>query len=43
MTEQEALMDMCDTIYLLNSWKDSKGCNREYGYVLEKDMIVLFE
>ena len=43
MTISFALMDMCDTIYLLNSWKDSKGCNREYVYALGKDMNILFE
>ena len=43
MTISFALMDMCDAIYLLNGWEDSKGCNREYGYALGKDMIILFE
>ena len=26
------LLDMCDAIYLLEGWQDSRGANREYGY-----------
>ncbi len=40
LTDEEFLeLDMmllkhCDTIYLLPGWRDSRGCNREYGYAL---------
>lgn len=37
------LMDMCDTIYQLKGWENSKGANREYGYALAKDFIILKE
>ena len=35
------LLDMCDAIYLLEGWQDSRGANREYGYALAKDYIIL--
>lgn len=38
-----ALLDMCDAIYMLQGWQESKGANREYGFALGKDMLVMFE
>ena len=35
------IMDICDTVIQLEGWEESKGCNREYGYALAKDMIVM--
>ena len=37
------LLGMCEGIYMLEGWEDSKGANREYGYALAKDLIVLKE
>lgn len=37
------LLDMCDCIYMLNGWSKSCGANREYGYALAKDKIIIFE
>lgn len=37
------LLDMCDTIYMLKGWEKSCGANREYGYAMAKDYIVLQE
>lgn len=37
------LLRMCDAIYMLKGWKDSSGANREYGYALANDMIILRE
>lgn len=37
------LLDMCDSIYMLNGWEKSCGANREYGYALAKDMTIIFE
>lgn len=28
------MLKMCDTIYMLNGWENSKGANREYGFAL---------
>ena len=37
------LLDMCDTIYMLKGWEKSCGANREYGYAMAKNYIVLHE
>lgn len=37
------LIDMCGALYMLNGWEKSCGANREYGYALAKDMIILKE
>lgn len=37
------MLDMCDAIYMLQGWSKSCGSNREYGYALAKDMIIMFE
>lgn len=37
------MLDMCDAIYILKGWKKSCGANREYGYALAKDYVVMFE
>ena len=37
------LMDMCDTIYLLKGWENSRGANREYGYALGKEFTIIKE
>ena len=38
-----ALLDICDGIYLMDGWKDSKGATMEYDYALEKGLMVLYE
>lgn len=35
------LMELCETLVQLPGWEKSLGCNREYGYALAKDMIIL--
>lgn len=37
------LIDMCDSIYMLDGWEKSCGANREYGYALAKDMTIIKE
>ena len=37
------LLDMCEGIYMLKGWEDSKGANREYGYALAKGKSFYFE
>lgn len=34
-------MDLCDSVYMMNGWQNSKGANREYGYALGKGMKIL--
>ena len=35
------LLDLCDAIYMLPGWEESRGANQEYGYALAKDKIIL--
>ena len=37
------LLGMCDAIYMLKGWEESKGANREYGYAVAKGMRLMFE
>ena len=37
------LLGMCEGIYMLKGWEDSKGSNREYGYALAKGKEIYFE
>ena len=38
-----ALLDICDGIYLMDGWRDSKGAMMEYDYALRKGLMVLYE
>lgn len=37
------MLDMCDVIYMLKGWEKSCGANREYGYALASDKIIMEE
>ena len=37
------LLDLCDSIYMLKNWNKSCGANREYGYALAQDKIIMYE
>ena len=37
------MLDMCEAIFMLRGWEKSCGANREYGYALAKDMIIMHE
>lgn len=37
------ILSKCDAIYMLKGWEDSRGANREYGYALGKNMIIIRE
>ena len=36
-------LSMCDAIYMLKGWQKSCGANREYGYALAMDKIIMEE
>ena len=38
-----ALLDICDGIYMMEGWRDSKGAMMEYDYALEKGLVILYE
>lgn len=38
-----AIIDVCDALYMLKDWKDSKGAIKEYHYALSKGKKILYE
>lgn len=38
-----AMIDVCEVIYFLNNWRDSRGANMEYEYALKNGKFVMFE
>ncbi|MGN0352409.1 MAG: DUF4406 domain-containing protein [Roseburia sp.] len=43
MTMSLTMLGMCGAIYMLKGWEKSCGANREYGYALANDYIILKE
>ena len=37
------MLDMCDSIYMTQGWEKSFGANRELGYAMAKNMIIMYE
>ena len=37
------MLSMCSSIYMLKGWEKSMGANREYGYALATDIIIMRE
>ena len=37
------MLDMCDSIYMLKGWEKSCGANRELGYAMASDKIIMYE
>ena len=37
------MLDMCDNICMLKGWEKSCGSNRELGYAMAKNMIIMHE
>lgn len=37
------MLDMCDAVFMLDGWQDSKGCNIEFKYACEKKHAIFFE
>lgn len=37
------MLDMCEAIFMMRGWEKSCGANRELGYALAKDMIIMYE
>lgn len=38
-----ALLEVCDAIYMLKGWGDSKGAREEYIQAFQDDKLILFE
>ena len=37
------MLDMCEAIFMIQGWSKSFGANRELGYAMAKDMIIMYE
>ena len=37
------MLDMCEAIYMLKNWNKSCGANRELGYAMARNIIIMFE
>ena len=37
------MLDMCEAIFMMRGWEKSCGSNRELGYAMAKDMIIMYE
>ena len=35
------ILDMCDSLIQLPGWEKSPGANREYGYALAQDKLII--
>ena len=38
-----AMLSMCDTIYLMKGWENSKGCKIEYNYARKNGIKIIYE
>jgi hypothetical protein len=38
-----AMIDVCDAVYFLDNWKDSKGAKMEHDYAISRKMIRIYE
>lgn len=37
------MMNMCDAVFMLKGWQDSKGANMEFEYARGTGMTIIFE
>ena len=37
------MLKMCNSIYMLKGWEDSKGARLEYNYAVENNYKIIFE
>ena len=37
------MLDICEAIFMIQGWSKSFGANRELGYAMAKDMIIMYE
>ena len=38
-----AMLDMCEAVYMLEGWQQSKGCSIEFEYAYEHGISIYFE
>ena len=37
------MIDVCDCVFMLDNWKDSKGANKEFLYAYDNGKPILYE
>ena len=37
------MLEMCDAIFLMEGWQESKGCGMEFEYAYEHKHLIMFE
>lgn len=37
------MMDMCDVVYMMEGWQQSKGCSIEFEHAYESGITIAFE
>lgn len=37
------LLSLCDSIYMLKGWEQSRGANTEYQYAVDYDYTIIYE
>lgn len=43
MTTSIAMLNMCDAIFMMEGWRDSKGCSIEFDHACKRGMPIVFE
>lgn len=38
-----AIIDVCDAVYMLSDWQQSKGARLEYEYAIENNKQIIFQ
>lgn len=38
-----SMIDVCDAVYLLNNWKNSKGATLEREYAINKNKLIKYQ
>lgn len=38
-----AMIDVCDSVYFLNNWEDSKGAKLEHSYAIKNDKWIKYQ
>ncbi len=38
-----SMIDVCEVVYMLSNWKDSKGAVLEHIYSIENDKTIMYE
>ena len=43
MTVSIAMLSLCDAIYMLQGWRESRGCSIEFEYAYDHDITICFQ